>query len=225
MARAPAEPARQAASTSRRDFGEEAALTAGIDAAAADAVIAMDADLQAPPALIPRLDRGMARGAEVVLARRSDRSSDSFLKRDSRVGLFYRIHNRFESVQYRKRRRFPADRPGAVEALKALPERQRFMKGLFAWIGFRPRWWTTRAPARVGSTKFSGWRLWNFALEGITSFSTAAAAGLDLHRRGRRAADPRLCDVHRPGEPDFRRRRPGIRLARGAVAASSAGST
>jgi glycosyltransferase involved in cell wall biosynthesis len=157
-----------------RNFGKEAALTAGLDASRGDAVVAMDADLQDPPALIGRLIEEWSRGADVVLARRSDRSADSLLKRIT-AGLFYRIHNRLSSVQI-------PDNVGdfrlidrtAVEALKALPERQRFMKGLFAWIGFRTATVDyARRPRASGSTKFSGWRLWNFALEGITSFSTA----------------------------------------------------
>ena len=156
-----------------RNFGKEAALTAGIDAARGDAVIALDADLQDPPELIARLLDGWSGGADVVVARRTDRSSDSFLKRTS-AELFYRIHNRLSSVQI----------PGnvgdfrlldrrVVEALKALPERQRFMKGLFAWIGFRTATVDyARGTRAAGASKFSGWRLWNFALEGITSFST-----------------------------------------------------
>lgn len=156
-----------------RNFGKEAALTAGIDASHGRAVIAMDADLQDPPELIASLIEHWCRGADVVLARRSDRSEDSFLKRRS-AELFYRIHNRLSSVKI-------PENVGdcrlldrlAVDALKALPERQRFMKGLFAWIGFRTATvdYTRRARA-AGASKFSGWRLWNFALEGITSFST-----------------------------------------------------
>jgi glycosyltransferase involved in cell wall biosynthesis len=109
----------------------------------------------------------------VVLARRTDRSSDSFLKRTT-AGLFYRIHNRLSSVQI-------PDNVGdfrlldrrVVDALKTLPERQRFMKGLFAWIGFKTVAVDYARRGRAsGTSKFSGWRLWNFALEGITSFST-----------------------------------------------------
>jgi polyisoprenyl-phosphate glycosyltransferase len=156
-----------------RNFGKEAALTAGIDAARGDAVIALDADLQDPPALIGRLIAEWQRGADIVLARRTDRSADSFLKRKS-AKLFYRIHNRLSSVH------IPEDvgdfrlmDRSAVDALKALPERQRFMKGLFAWIGFRTATVDYARAARMqGESKFSGWRLWNFALEGITSFST-----------------------------------------------------
>ena len=156
-----------------RNFGKEAALTAGIDAARGDAVVAMDADLQDPPALIARLVSEWERGADVVLARRTDRSSDSFLKR-STARLFYRLHNSVSSVKI-------PDNVGdfrlldrkAVDALKTLPERQRFMKGLFAWIGFRTATVDYARGARAaGKSKFSGWRLWNFALEGFTSFST-----------------------------------------------------
>jgi glycosyltransferase involved in cell wall biosynthesis len=156
-----------------RNFGKEAALTAGIDAARGDAVIAIDADLQDPPELIARLIEPWSAGADVVLARRTDRSSDSFLKRTS-AGMFYRIHNRLSSVQI-------PDNVGdfrlldrrVVDALKTLPERQRFMKGLFAWIGFKTVAVDyARRSRSSGASKFSGWRLWNFALEGITSFST-----------------------------------------------------
>jgi len=157
-----------------RNFGKEAALTAGLDASRGDAVVAMDADLQDPPALIGRLIEEWSRGADVVLARRSDRSSDSFLKRVT-AGLFYRIHNRLSSVHIPDNvGDFRLIDRAAVEALKALPERQRFMKGLFAWIGFKTAMVDyARRPRASGASKFSGWRLWNFALEGITSFSTA----------------------------------------------------
>jgi len=156
-----------------RNFGKEAALTAGIDAARGDAVIAIDADLQDPPELIGRLIAEWRRGADVVLARRTDRSADSFLKRKT-AELFYRIHNRLSSVQIPQNvGDFRLMDRAAVDALKALPERQRFMKGLFAWIGFRTAVVDyARAPRARGASKFSGWRLWNFALEGITSFST-----------------------------------------------------
>jgi polyisoprenyl-phosphate glycosyltransferase len=156
-----------------RNFGKEAALTAGLDASRGDAVIAMDADLQDPPELIPRLIDEWSRGADVVLARRTDRSSDSFAKRKT-AELFYRIHNRLSGVQIPQNvGDFRLLDRCAVEALKALPERQRFMKGLFAWIGFRTATVEYARRARAsGASKFSGWRLWNFALEGITSFST-----------------------------------------------------
>lgn len=156
-----------------RNFGKEAALTAGIDTALGDAVIPFDADLQDPPEMIPRLIEQWLRGAEVVLARRADRSSDAFLKQKT-AEFFYKIHNNLSSI------RIPnnvgdfrlMDRV-AVDALKQLPERQRFMKGLFAWVGYKTVIVDyVRSPRVAGETKFSGWKLWNFALEGITSFST-----------------------------------------------------
>jgi glycosyltransferase involved in cell wall biosynthesis len=155
-----------------RNFGKEAALTAGIDAAKGDAVIPIDADLQDPPELIPVLIDEWQKGADVVLAHRANRSADSFFKRKT-AGLFYRLHNCISSNKI-------PDNVGdfrlmdrlAVEAIKQLPERQRFMKGLFAWVGFRTTTVEyTRNPRLAGATKFSSWKLWNFALEGITSFS------------------------------------------------------
>jgi len=157
-----------------RNFGKEAALTAGIDEARGDAVIPIDADLQDPPELIPLLVSKWLAGADVVLARRSDRSSDHPLKRKT-AALFYRLHNSVSSVQIPDNvGDFRLMNRDSIDALKRLGERQRFMKGLFAWVGFR----TTvveysRKPRSSGSSKFSGWRLWNFALEGITSFSSA----------------------------------------------------
>ncbi|VVE49485.1 bactoprenol glucosyl transferase [Pandoraea horticolens] len=156
-----------------RNFGKEAALTAGIDEARGDAVIPMDVDLQDPPQLIPRMVELWRDGAEVVLAQRSSRVCDSWAKRVA-AGLYYRVHNRLSDVKlpenvgdYRLMDR------RVVDALKRLPERHRFMKGLFAWVGYRTavlRY--ERQPRCAGQSKFSGWRLWNFALEGITSFSS-----------------------------------------------------
>jgi glycosyltransferase involved in cell wall biosynthesis len=157
-----------------RNFGKEAALTAGIDAATGDAIVPIDADLQDPPTLIPKLIEEWRKGAEVVLARRIDRSSDSFLKRKT-AEAFYRVHNKLSSVAIPENvGDFRLMDRSAVDALKRLPERQRFMKGLFAWIGFKTVTVDyARQPRAAGTTKFSGWKLWNFAIEGITSFSTA----------------------------------------------------
>lgn len=157
-----------------RNFGKEAALTAGIDAATGDAVIPMDADLQDPPSLIPAMLERWQAGAEVVLAKRSDRSSDSLLKRWT-AAMFYRAHNRLSSVKIPENvGDFRLMDRVVVDALCQLPERQRFMKGLFAWVGFRTEVVEYARPAReVGTTKFSGFKLWNLALEGITSFSIA----------------------------------------------------
>jgi glycosyltransferase involved in cell wall biosynthesis len=156
-----------------RNFGKEAALTAGLDEASGDAVIPIDADLQDPPALIAQMLTAWEAGAEVVLARRADRSTDGLLKRRTAIG-FYRLHNRLSKTKipenvgdFRLMDRI------VVEALKRLPERQRFMKGLFAWVGFRTVTIDyVRAERAAGQTKFSGLALWNFALEGFTSFST-----------------------------------------------------
>ena len=155
-----------------RTFGKEPAMTAGIDATSGDCVIPIDADLQDPPALIAQMLKKWQEGAEVVLAKRVDRSSDSYTKRTTAL-MFYRLHNALSSLQipenvgdYRLMDRV------VVDALKQLPERQRFMKGLFAWVGFKTVTVEYVRDARlVGETKFSGWKLWNFAIEGITSFS------------------------------------------------------
>lgn len=157
-----------------RNFGKEAALTAGLDATHGDAVIPIDADLQDPPALIGRLIAAWEEsGADVVLAKRSDRASDSVAKRFS-AAAFYDMHNWVSQIK------IPANVGDCrlmtrmvVDALKQLPEKQRFMKGLFAWVGFKTVTIEyTREKRFAGSSKFSGWKLWNFALEGITSFSS-----------------------------------------------------
>ena len=157
-----------------RNFGKEAALTAGLDAAKGDAVIPIDADLQDPPQLIPALIAAWQEGADVVLARRSDRDADTLSKRYT-ARLFYRLHNWLSEIQ------IPQDvgdfrlmDKAVVEALKQLPERQRFMKGLFAWVGFKSAVVKySRDLRNLGSTKFSWVSLLNLALEGVTSFSTA----------------------------------------------------
>ncbi len=157
-----------------RNFGKEAALTAGIDAATGDAVIPIDADLQDPPELIVEMVQKWLDGAEVVLARRVNRDSDTYLKRRT-AEIFYRLHNRLSAVQIPENvGDFRLMDRSVVDALKRLPEKQRFMKGLFAWVGFRTITIDyTRSPRAAGNTKFSGWKLWNFALEGITGFSAA----------------------------------------------------
>jgi polyisoprenyl-phosphate glycosyltransferase len=156
-----------------RNFGKEAALTAGLDAASGQAVVPMDADLQDPPSLVLRLIDMWENGADVVLARRVDRSTDSIFKRKT-AEWFYRIHNRVADINIPQNvGDFRLMDRRVVDALKRLPERQRFMKGLFSWVGFRTTFVDyDRAPRAVGITKFRGWKLWNFALEGFTSFST-----------------------------------------------------
>lgn len=157
-----------------RNFGKEAAMTAGMDAATGDAVIPMDADLQDPPELLIEMTAKWREGADVVLARRTDRSTDSFFKRLT-SDWFYRLHNRVSDIEIpRNVGDFRLMDRSVINALKALPERQRFMKGMFAWVGFRTVVINyARAPRAVGKSKFHGWKLWNFAIEGFTSFSIA----------------------------------------------------
>jgi polyisoprenyl-phosphate glycosyltransferase len=157
-----------------RNFGKEAALTAGLDATLGAAAIPLDADLQDPPELILSMLAHWKNGFDVVLARRVDRHTDSYLKRKT-AELFYKIHNLFSSVQIPENvGDFRLIDRQVIEALKKLPEQQRFMKGLFAWVGFKSITVEyARQPRSAGCTKFSGWKLWNFALEGITSFSSA----------------------------------------------------
>lgn len=156
-----------------RNFRKEAALTAGIDFAHGDAIIPMDTDLQDPPELITTMLEKWEDGFEVVLAKRKSRTTDSWLKRNS-AKYFYKIHNHLTDFtipsnvgDFRLMDRI------VVDALKKLPERQRFMKGLFAWVGFKSTAVEYDRAERIsGETKWHGWQLWNFALDGITSFSS-----------------------------------------------------
>jgi glycosyltransferase involved in cell wall biosynthesis len=157
-----------------RNFGKEAALSAGIDFAKGEAAIPIDADLQDPPEIIPQMIDLWHKGFDVVLAKRKTRDGDSFVKRNT-AHWFYTIINQLSEVD------IPQDtgdfrlisRP-VLNALKQLPERRRFMKGLFAWVGFKTAEIEYERPERhTGQTKFNYWKLWNFALEGITSFSDA----------------------------------------------------
>ncbi len=157
-----------------RRFGKEAALTAGLDLARGRAVVVIDADLQDPPELIPEMVDAWRDGHDVVMAHRRSRAADPPLKRLS-ARLFYRLQRLLAEIEV------PADvgdfrllDARVVAVLRRLPERQRFMKGLFAWVGFRTTTLDYEREARLdGHTKFNLWRLWNFALEGFTSFSTA----------------------------------------------------
>jgi glycosyltransferase involved in cell wall biosynthesis len=156
-----------------RNFGKEAALTAGIDAARGDAVIPLDADLQHPPELIVEMVRQWERGSDVVLARRTSREMDHLVQQLV-THWFYRLHNRIsECTIPRDVGDFRLMDKRVVEALKRLPERRRFMKGLFAWVGFRQSVVEfVVEPRKAGKSSFNARRLWALALEGITSFST-----------------------------------------------------
>jgi glycosyltransferase involved in cell wall biosynthesis len=157
-----------------RNFGKELALTAGLDAADADAVVVIDADLQDPPELIPVLIRHWRDGYDIVYGTRSTRAGETRLKRFTSAA-FYRVMQRLSATPLpRDTGDFRLMSRRALDALKQLRERQRFMKGLFTWVGYRQKAVTyDRDPRFAGSSKFNYWRLWNFALEGITSFSGA----------------------------------------------------
>ena len=155
-----------------RNFGKEVAMSAGLDRASADAVVVIDADLQDPPELIPAMVGAWQEGSDVVLMRRRSRDSDSWLKRAT-ARAFYRAIGRIGTVDIPENvGDFRLLSRRAVAALRRFPERSRFMKGLFAWIGFPGKEIAYDRDARyAGETKWNYWRLWNFALEGITSFS------------------------------------------------------
>jgi glycosyltransferase involved in cell wall biosynthesis len=157
-----------------RNFGKETALTAGLDACRGRAIIPLDADLQDPPELIPELIAKWREGYEVVFAERASRESDGPLKRLT-AKLFYRTYNSLTNIN------IPANAGDfrlmdqrVVAELRRLPENNRFMKGLFAWVGFHQTGvGYVREPRAAGKTTWNYWRLWNFAIDGITSFSTA----------------------------------------------------
>jgi glycosyltransferase involved in cell wall biosynthesis len=157
-----------------RNFGKEIALTAGIDHAAGDVVIVIDADLQDPPELIPELLNQWRKGYDVVYAKRLSRVGEHPIKKATAfifyrlIRLISRVDIPYDTGDYRLLSR------RAVEALKQLREQHRYMKGLFAWIGYPQKAVPYQRESRyAGATKWNYWRLWNFAIEGITSFSTA----------------------------------------------------
>lgn len=156
-----------------RNFGKEAALFAGIECATGDAIIPIDVDLQDPLEVIPQLIERWQAGADMVLAKRTDRSTDSHLKRKT-AEWFYRLHNKISSPAIEENvGDFRLMSRGIVEHIKTLPEKNLFMKGILSWVGGRVEVVEyARAERSAGVSKFNGWKLWNLALEGITSFST-----------------------------------------------------
>src|SRR6478672_5762043 len=157
-----------------RNFGKEAALTAGLDLIEEGAALILDADGQDPPELIPQFVAKWREGFDDVHGTRTARVGESWMKKATAHG-FYRLIGRLSRTP------IPEDTgdfrllsPRALAALRQLRERQRFMKGLFGWIGFAQASIPYERDARIaGRSKFNFWTLWNFALEGITSFSTA----------------------------------------------------
>jgi len=157
-----------------RNFGKEAALTAGLDHVDQGAVLILDADGQDPPELIPQFVAKWREGFDDVHGTRLEREGESWLKKTT-AHAFYRVIGRLSKTPIpRDTGDFRLLSPRALVALKQLRERNRFMKGLFGWVGFNqvaiPY---HRDPRAAGNSKFNFWKLWNFALEGITSFSTA----------------------------------------------------
>ena len=157
-----------------RNFGKEAALTAGIDHAQGDVIVPMDIDLQDPPELIEPFMARWREGYDVVYGVRTQRAWDTAAKRLS-ANWFYRIFNSLSPVRIPENvGDFRLVDRRAAQVLRQLPERNRFMKGLFAWVGFNAIGVPYERPQRAaGSSKFNLWRLWNFALDGVVSFSTA----------------------------------------------------
>jgi glycosyltransferase involved in cell wall biosynthesis len=155
-----------------RNFGKEISLSAGLNEACGDAVVVMDADLQDPPELIPELIAGWLEGFDVVYGVRVARDGDTWLKRIT-ARCFYRLIRIVGGVS------IPADAGDfrllsrrAVDTLRRLPEQHRFMKGLYAWIGYAQKAVPyRREPRAAGRTNWTFWQLWNLALEGFTSFT------------------------------------------------------
>ena len=156
-----------------RNFGKEAGMTAGIDYMRGNVLVPIDVDLQDPPELIPQFVDKWREGYDIVYGVRSSRDDDSFMKRAS-AEWFYRFFNRLSSVPIPKDAGdFRLIDERATQVLRQLPERNRFMKGLFSWVGFYSIGVPYSRPSRVaGQTKWSFLKLWNFALDGIISFST-----------------------------------------------------
>lgn len=156
-----------------RNFGKEAAMTAGLDRVRGEATIVIDIDLQDPPELIPELVAGWHEGFDMVYAQRREREGETWLKRATATA-FYRVMQNIGGPV-----RLPPNTGDfrllsrrALDALLRLREQHRFMKGLFAWIGFPSKAVLyDRAPRAAGETKWNYWKLWNFSLEGITSFT------------------------------------------------------
>lgn len=157
-----------------RNFGKEAAMTAGLEHSRGGAVVVIDADLQDPPEEIPRMLAEWRAGSDVVLMQRASRAGESWLKRWT-AKRFYSVMQRVSEIDMLENvGDFRLLSRRAVEAVCSLRERARFMKGLYSWVGFRQVILAyDRAPRAAGTTKWNYWRLWNFAIEGITSFSTA----------------------------------------------------
>lgn len=157
-----------------RNFGKEAALKAGLDAALGRAVIVVDADFQDPPELIPEMVERWRNGAETVTPVRRNRDSDSWMKRTTSK-WFYRAFNQIADHNIPENAGdFRLIDRKVLDALAACPETKRFHKGLFSWVGYRNEFIEFDRPRRAaGTSSWSYWRLWNYALDGLVGFSSA----------------------------------------------------
>jgi glycosyltransferase involved in cell wall biosynthesis len=157
-----------------RNFGKEIALTAGLDHVRGEVAVVIDTDLQDPPEVIASLISTWREGYDVVYAQRRERSGETWLKRNT-ASLFYRVIHRIGEVPIPKNTGdFRLLNRRCLDALAACRERRRFMKGLFAWVGFRQaRIVYDRDPRFAGESSWNYWKLWNLAVEGITSFTIA----------------------------------------------------
>ena len=156
-----------------RNFGKEAALSAGLDAARGHAVVPLDVDLQDPPEALPKMIAEWRAGFDVVYGVRDNRETDSLPKRLT-ADLYYRAHNwlSHDKIPEHAGDFRLLDRK-VVDVIRRMPERNRFMKGLFAWAGFKQAAVLYhREERKVGRTKYNYWKLWTLAIDGITSAST-----------------------------------------------------
>ncbi|EMX2131493.1 glycosyltransferase family 2 protein [Citrobacter cronae] len=156
-----------------RNFGKEPAIFAGLERSSGEAVIPIDVDLQDPIEIIPLMVDKWLAGADIVLAKRADRSTDGKLKRKT-AEWFYKLHNKISDPKIEENvGDFRLMSRDVVDNIKLMPERNLFMKGVLSWVGGSIDVVEyTRAGRIAGKSKFNGWKLWNLALEGITSFST-----------------------------------------------------
>ncbi len=199
-----------------RNFGKDVALSAGFDYTRGAAVVPIDADLQDPPELIEQMIARWRDGFDVVYATRRRRQGESLAKRAT-ANYFYRIFDRITDIP------IPHDTGDfrlldrrVVDVLVRLPERTRFMKGLFAWVGFRQTALVyDREPRHAGETKWSYWRLWNFAIDAVTSFSSIAAEDLELFGSDRLNFRIPLCALSRQSQDRAGHRCARLRLADG----------
>jgi len=157
-----------------RNFGKEIAMTAGLDHAVGDAVVLIDADLQDPPEMIPRMVKEWHNGYDVVYMKRMSRRGESTLRKVTAWAFYFLVHKVSPVELPVNAGDFRLLSRRAVDAVRQMPERNRFMKGLFAWIGYPQKELFYHRDARyAGHSKWSYWALWNFALEGITSFTVS----------------------------------------------------